>query len=363
MKNKLIFVVLGLIVLLSFVIPKIVDAQSIAAPRDTIGRIKVSLPTSHLITLTLTNNERFKIGDDLNIDFDNNFQIDPNATAVDFDLNDGVERNIVSTNGLCVGFNGTNDIAISLDIAASKISFIPCGSFVQSGLNPTITIRVGENASQGGTGTNRITNPAIPGTYTNIISIGGSRREVAVQIILEDQLSISGTVDPMIIFSISANDIKFGQFITTKARYATTDGIGSESLPQNGQPVSIYAGSNGQGGVSVYASDAGDGTNSGLWADSISELIPATPATSVVDNSKTFAVYGKNASGLSLNPLYDNDILNGEQAITRTPQILASTTTPLSGGSFDLVLKASTTSVTKAGHYVDVITILCTAIY
>ena len=336
--------------------------------RDDLTRIKIATPSTHLIGFTLSNNEKIEIGYNLNIALKKSgvgFTIDgANMTTADLDFNDGRERNIVSIDGSCVGFNGNDDIAVGVDEVTSTLTFTPCSGFVSSPKNAAIDIKFGAAAIVGGLGSNRVTNPATPGTYfINIGRNGVPGTNIAIIIISDDQLSITGTVDPTIALFLSTNrSLSFGEVISTDVRYATSDGLGSSTIPENGKPFTVSSSTNGMGGITISMYDQGNGIDSGLWSSETMQLIPSAASTDVLAESKLFAVYAKNQAGFSLDDKFDNSG-SGDGAIMLSPQVVAKNSLPYADGSFDIVLKMATNSNTKAGKYQDTVTFICTAIY
>lgn len=359
-KNKAIFGVYLIIMFLIVILSDHAEASNYVNLKDTMTRTKISTLSSHSITFQLTDDERIEVGYNPVIDFGEDsggFVVDGASTVInDFDFNDGTERTVLSS---CV--DGANNIAFSIDDPTGILTFTPCGSYEPSLPNANVIIKYGTSATGG---VDRVTNPAIAGTYLIAIKHNAvSGTNIATVIVNEDKLNIDGTVEPMLIFSISSTaGLHFGDFIGTEIRYATDTLGGSLVEPVAGKPVSLFAGTNGQGGFTIYFYDQGSGTDSGLFANAISELIPAVPSSQVLSNTKTYGAYGKNASGLNIDAGFDNNGV-GDLSVSRTPQELAGINTPLSAGSLDLVLKASTTAVTRAGLYSDTITLLCTGVY
>lgn len=369
MRNKHIFTILTIAIVFVFALYiQPAEAFYFNNAKDALTRIEINTPASHLISFSLSNNEKIEVGYNLNISLKKSgvgFSIDDTSmTTADLDFNDGRERNIVSVDGTCSGFSGSDDIAVGVDGATSTITFTPCSGFVASQSNAAVDIKFGAAAMVGGLGVNRATNPIAPGTYTiNIGRNGVSGTNILVIIIADDQLSITGTVDPTIAMFLSTNRfLSFGEVIDTDVRYATDDGSGSTIEPSNGKPFTVSSSTNGLGGITIYMYDQGNGIDSGLWSSDLMQLIPAQSSTDVIAASKSFGTYAKNETGFAIDDKFDNSG-TGDGPITLTPQVVAQNNAPYADGSFDIVLKMATDGTTKAGHYGDTITFLCTAIY
>jgi hypothetical protein len=91
-----------------------------------------------------------------------------------------------------------------------------------------VRIRIGNNATHGGTGAMQITNHATAGTYTmTIAGTFGDSGSIAVSIILDDRVAVTADVAATITFAISDLTIGFGTLISTGPRFADGTGAGS----------------------------------------------------------------------------------------------------------------------------------------
>jgi len=121
--------------------------------------------------------------------------------------------------------------------------------------NACIRIKIGTNATTGGTGNTQITNNATPGSY--IIGISGTfggLGDITINILSDDQVSIIGTVNEVISFSISDPNIGFGVLSSSSARYATGDNNGSVSDTADAHTFS--ASTNASSGYSIIINGA-----------------------------------------------------------------------------------------------------------
>jgi len=226
-----------------------------------------------------------------------------------------------------------------------------------------VVIEIGTNATFGVAGDQAINNPTTANVY--IISIAGSFGDtgsMSIVTLTDDQVQVTGTIDNTLSFAISDNAIGFGNFATTNIRYATADAVGDVSQPGNGLPTQLTVGTNSSQGLTISISDEGSGVAAGLYNTVASELIPASASTLVVNNSKKYGAYGKNASSLTIHESFDNDS-TADVAISRTPQTFASTNSAVNNGTVDVALLAATDSTTKAGSYADTLTLICTGNY
>ncbi len=116
-------------------------------------------------------------------------------------------------------------------------------------------------------------NPSTPGSYQ--ITINGTFGDVGfitVNILSDDQVSVSATVDQSLTFSISDNTIGFGTLSSVAARYATGDTTGSASEVE---AHNIIVGTNASNGYTMTL--AGETLTSGL--DTIDAIGAANTAS------------------------------------------------------------------------------------
>ena len=115
-----------------------------------------------------------------------------------------------------------------------------------------IRLRVGTNAVTGGAGVNRITNPAASSPTITMAGTFGDTGTITINIIANDQVSVSGTVNQSITFSISAATIAFGTLDAAAARFAnTTTGSATEV-----EAHTLIAGTNAGSGYTITVQGA-----------------------------------------------------------------------------------------------------------
>jgi len=188
-----------------------VEAAEPTARTDLMTRQKASTASSHDISFTMDASTSFDADDTIIIDFNEDssgFTYDGASDAVgDYDFNDGTERTIVDVDDDCTGHAGANDVVVGVNDAAGILTITACGSMTASSSNATVNIEIGTAA----TGTNRITNPSagtvdigISGTY------GDDASNIQMDIIADDQVVATATVNESMNFAISDVTIEFG---------------------------------------------------------------------------------------------------------------------------------------------------------
>jgi hypothetical protein len=184
-------------------------------------------------------------------------------------------------------------------------------------------------------------------------------RNIVVDIVASDQISISGTVDPTMTLAITDTQIGFGSITSAAVRHATSDEAGAASEPANDAPTKVTVSTNAQSGMVVEIRDYNANSASGLYSASASHTLTSTASTGVTLGADGFGVYGKHATSVTIAEAFDNDSTS-DLAISNTFQTIASTTAPVSSGSFDIASVAAVAGSTPAGSYADTLTVVAT---
>lgn len=366
--TKSIYVILGLVSLLTFY-PQSASAGSLTSLSDTLSRVKDGQTSDHTI-MFITPTGVTAFSQTIRVTFPTGFTVGA-AVANNFDI-------AVSANASCTAPGSWTDKTVALTAAADTwgaavsgqqvtLTAPASGTIGTSGVpaGRCVSIEMGANATSGGAGTTFITNQTVAQNTTNpIIAIDGTfgdTGQLAVEIIANDQVAVSATVDSSIFFSISTSTVGFGHLSTVAARYATTDQNGSTTAPANDLPIKLIGATNAMNGFTVSAKSLGDGAgNPGLYSATVSDRIPTAASSAVIANAKKYGLYAKNkTTNITYDAGFDNNS-TGDLALLTTPLPIASTSIPTGNESFDLVPIAAVDSMTKAGVYADTLTIICT---
>lgn len=142
---------------------------------------------------------------------------------------------------------GTSTSATCSSFNEETLASSPSGStwgVAQSGQDITITsgtasipanrcirIKIGSNASVGGTGVSQITNPGTSNFYT--LSIGGTFGDsglITTNIIPDDAVALTGIVSQSLTFSISTSTLYFGILSSGAAKFASSSNSAGDTL-------------------------------------------------------------------------------------------------------------------------------------
>lgn len=357
MKNKTISVVTLFSVLmlnLMFCQPVYAVAGTITAVSDTMSRVQKTTLSSHTIKFT-TSVAVSAAADTIAITFPSGYSFATKAIS-----------SVSFTHGASTGSEATEVLAATPDATKWGAVFSGTGNVIFTLTAPTdgsgaAILAANDKVIIAYDATNS-TNPSTAASYNTTIAIAGANTASSsfeTVILDSDQIAVSATVDPTLSFSVTNTTLGFGHFAGTALRYATSDTVGSPTVPSNGAPAYFTVSTNALTGATIAVSDAGSGTNPGLWSSANSELIPAAASTAVTTGSKKYGVYAKNASNLTIAEGFDHDSTS-DLAISRTAQTLATAAGPVSAATVDIALISAIDGSTKAGTYADILTVVCT---
>lgn len=221
--------------------------------------------------------------------------------------------------------------------------------------NACVQVQIGINATMGGTGNTQITNPSTATSST--IGIAGTFGDVGsttINIITDDQVSITANVDQSISFSISDNTIGFGSLNSGAARYATgdTSGTGSET-----EAHTLIVGTNAANGYSLTAT----GTT-------LTCVACGNTTVTAIGNSNTASSVGTEQFGLRLNASGGSGAVAVPYAAAgfafdtaAFPDEIASSSVASANTTYSARYLANIAANTEAGSYSSTITYSATA--
>lgn len=330
--------------------PRLARAADLTALSDTMSRLADSTPVAvysdHTIRFT-TPTGAGDVGDIIEITMPVGFAIGL-VDYTDIDL----------SHGASTGYETEETLAAAADATSWGASFtgqVLSLEHPTNGANGDITathkvvIEIGQNATGGGANT-QIQNHATAATYT--ISIAGSFGdvgEIAIVILANDQFTVTGTVDPTITFSLSANATDFGA-------------ISSSSVTTSVPNITLTISTNADNGYTITIRDAGNTTNPGLYNSTAVFLIGSADYS--YNNSadlSAVAGYGIQCASVSAtctapyNVAGDN--VGGYELAAQT---FATYDNPASSHTVTVTSKAKVTGATPAGSYTDTVTVIAT---
>lgn len=369
------FAALVLIVGIAFGAVLPARAAAVTSFSDTLSTIKQSVVADHTFTFTIA--DAWGAGETLTLDFPTGFTNAgfANTEPEDFDItDDGVDKVLVATSG-CDG-GSSEQIAITTVDTSDPVgfTFTLCATDTPIGAGSVVTIEIGNNATSGSAGNDQMTNQSAANNATNskiTLTGGGGFTDtgtVAIEIVTDNTLAVTGTVDPQISCVLSSNNgdgdanpntTTFGVF--TLATVTTATDIPTWTISTNAT-----------NGYSLAVRDQGSGTVAGLYNATASYNIPSATADLNVATSG-YGLQGTKTNGDAgsatttiQSPFTATGTNVGTLVRTAFPgsgTALAAATGPVSNATVISTLKARVSGLDAAGSYADTLTYVCTGIY
>lgn len=287
-KLSILTLVLGLI-LLPFQ-GSVVQAASLTSIKDTITDSRPSTAANHEILFTTPTGITNSGTQTITVTFPAGFTM-TSITEDDIDIaDDGSE---LTTAANCAGSEHAG-----VGISGQVITITICTDATSIAASSVVRIRIGTNATNSGTGANRITNHATPAVYT--VAIGGTMADSGdALIVIVATVTASVTIDESLSFTVGAvasGSCNLGGEITTTATtipFGTTTG---EAFIDGCQSLTLSTNAAGGYSVTVVESDQlTSGSNTipdGTCDGACSESTYATWATAT-NNGLAFCLEDK----------------------------------------------------------------------
>lgn len=170
-------------------------AAALTGVSDTLTSYVVNTASNH--TIVFTTPTGIANGETITIEFPTDFDL-TSLIEDDFDISSDAPTDFTTAPDC----SGTEEVSIA--VSGQIITFTFCsgdGGLVAPG--GEVTILIGDHAVDSGTGSNQIINATVAGSY--IVEIAGTMADsgtFTIPLLLEDQVSVSGTVDASITFAI-----------------------------------------------------------------------------------------------------------------------------------------------------------------
>lgn len=327
------------------------QALSLTSLSDNMSRLKASTASNHDIRFVTPPTGGVASTETVELTFSADFN--PGSVAFgDIDFQEGSTNNCTSaswTDETLVAA-GPSSSQFSASWTGNVLTFTSGGASAIVAADKCIRILIGTNAAGG---SNQITNGAIDDDDTIAIAgTFGDTGTIAVDIITDDQVVITATVDPSITFSINDNTIEFGTLSASTAKYAD-NAAGDASEVEAHQ---LAAGTNATSGYIIYVSGAtltsggnsinaigGTNTAYATGTEQFGVRFTASGGSGAVD-----APYA--ASGFAYNGV-------------ASPDNVASATGATASTTYSARYLASIAANTEAGAYSTTLTYTATATY
>jgi hypothetical protein len=180
----------------------------------------------------------------------------------------------------------------------------------------------------------------------------GDTGEVAVQIIADDQVAASATVDETISFSISTSSIAFGTLTTANARWANTTSGSATEVTAHTMTASTNA-------VSGYVITV-DGTTLTSGANTVTAIGATAAASSPGTEQYGIKATASGGFGAVSSPY---DTVNYALDTAAFPDQFASAAGASAATTYTLTYIANIAATTEAGSYTSTLTYVATATF
>lgn len=198
------------------------------------------------------------------------------------------------------------------------------------------------------------TNPSVASTTAYMIGIRGTFGDTGtttVNILNDDQVALTATVDQSLSFSISDNSVGFGTLSAADDKFATGDGTGNTNETE---AHTLIVGTNAAGGYTMSVN--GNTLTSG--GNTITAIGAANTATSVGSEQYGLRMTAAGGSGAVSAPYADAGYAFDSAAF---PDAVASAGGASANTTYSVRYIANITANTEAGAYTSTLTYTATA--
>lgn len=329
-----------------------VEAAVLTSLKDVMSTITESVDANHTISFVapsaVANNTTIVIT------FPTGFDVS-SIVEDDVDIAGSTEGELTTA----ADCSGSEDA--SVEVSGQAITITLCsgdgGDFTNS---ETITIEIGTNATASGTGSNQITNQtAAQNTTDPVIDVvlAADSGSFAVEIIADDSVSVSATVDPSLTFTISDVSIGFGVLDASQECWANgTPPSSCDSTSESAHNLTVATNAASGWAITYNGATLTSGGNT-IDVANIDGDADGTPGT------EQFAI-GAATDGTSTNIVEDyRQPDNNFRFIASTTTTLATEAAPTLTETLSMYYLANIAATTQAGSYTTSITYIATGTF
>ncbi len=235
--------------------------------------------------------------------------------------------------------------------SAGQVVTITSGSGTITATN-CVRIKIGTNATGG---TNQVSNGAIDDDDNIVLATStGDSGTIGVDIITDDQVVITATVDPSITFSISDNTIGYGALSAADDRFATGDTLGNSSATV---AHTLGAGTNATSGYIMYVMGAT------LTSGGNTISAPTGPSATTVGTEQFGLNLSASGGSGTVDAQYGTSSQYGWGATVSTQDNVAAATGTTATTTYSATYVGNIAAQTEAGAYSSTLTYTATATF
>jgi hypothetical protein len=346
-------VLTGLILFVSIAKIQVVFAASLSSLSDVQSSLKISTVSDH--TIQFVTPTGIAAGQAISITFPTGYATGTYSIN-NFDF-------ATSTSATCSGFTdalvAASPVGLTWGISvATSTVYVTSGTAVVPA-NRCVQLRIGSNAISQASGTSVITNPSSANTYT--ITIAGSfgdNGSITQNIITNDTVTISATVQQAITFTISTTTIYFGNLSTGDDKFASSTNSAGDSSETIAHSLTVAT--NAASGYTL--SIRGQTLTSQQNASNTISGIGSTVASSTL-SSEQFGIRATSTggTGATIDATYSALTSYGYDATATTSAVFATGSGATNTTTFGLRYVANISGTTEAGTYVANLVYVATA--
>ena len=342
----------------SFIQVQIAFAAALTTLSDTQSSLKISTLSDH--TIQFVTPSGVTAGQGITVTFSSNYATGThNINNIDF---------ATSTSAVCSNFtdailaSGTpSGLTWGVTLSTSTL-YITSGTAIIPA-NRCVQIRIGSNAISQASGTSQIINPTTATTTGATITIGGTFGDTGVitqNILGDDTVSMTGTVNQSLTFTISTTTIFFGTLGAGDDKFASSTNILGDSAETIAHTLGVST--NAPSGYNI--SIRGQTLTSQQNASNTINAIGATVASSTI-GSEQFGIRATSTggTGATIDTTFSALTSYGYDAPATTSASFAVGTVPTNTTTFGLRYVTNISSLTEAGTYVANVVFVATANY
>ncbi len=337
------FVILGIVLGALIVHVELAFAASLNTLSDTLSTVRANVVADH--TIQFVTPTGITAAQSITITFPNGWNLGTiGASSTDFGT---------STSATCSGFtdallsnNAASGNTWGVATTSQTISLTSGTGSVPA--NRCVQIKIGTNAVFQASGTSQITNPSTATSSILNISAGADSGQITVNIITDDTVAMTGTVNQSLSFVISTTTIYFGTLGSGAAKFASSTNQAGDTAETVAHTLAI--GTNAPSGFTV--SVRGQTLTSQQNASNTITAFGPTAASST-PGSEQFGFRATESGGTNVTVAspYNLSSSYGYSATATTSATLATGTgsTPVSTLSLRYVTNIA--AITEAGTY------------
>jgi hypothetical protein len=348
------FILTGVLVGFSFIKIQSAYAASLSTLSDVQSSLRVSTSSNH--TIQFVTPLGIAAGESISITFPTGYATGTFAIA-NFDL-------ATSTSASCSGFGNaplTAGAASGITwgvVQATSTIYITSGTAVVPA-GRCVQIRIGSNAVFQASGTEQIVNPSTPGQYgISIVSGSGDTGLISEDIITDDAVFMTGTINQSLTFTISTTTIYFGTLGAGSAKYASSSNISGDTQETIAHTLAV--GTNAPSGftLSVRGQTLTSQQNSSNTITPVGAI-----AASSTPGTEQFGVRVTESGGVgtAVSSPFDLATSYGYNATATTSATLATGSGSTPTSTFSLRYVVNIAAVTEAGTYAANLVYVATA--